>query len=820
MGKRMVFDKTIGALLLLFICNNDYACGANPTTVPSNTIQNLTVSPPLSSATFQWSPWYPQGTSGQGIITYTLSENVNATTSSNLTFTIAGATVSGAYGGQNNPPFSFSGSPVTGAVTLPAGYASTLTSGTTYTTVLSLSNLQTNAGISNLSLNAQTASAKGTAQVTFSVTGAPSTQSSLNVYIGGVSYPVSTTATTMRTIPTQANSPLFIQTPLLDGYSGSCSTQLIQYNPASPNDKINVVITYTPVNRKPVGANGTLPKWSDHIATGNFWNPGGGSGSTAPSLISSGAYDFMMVYTDLGAAIIPPSGGETWVNNNQYIFQNQIRNLIDLCVSITAAQKGRTCIPVATLYTANLSGGDIQGCLQTMGVYGADPTYLMQNLMATASLAYTLDNNIGNQSCYTSSQLPIPGVIVLNPDYLSYQYQNQGAPGGGDPALSTYKYNINYVLGFLFQYLEAPSQTKGSFEQNWNTTFMLQGTPLSIQKQSMLLCAADYTGRYTNTISYLSQTLSDAWTAYRQKYPNAPAGAPLPSWAPQFQDNFNGYIQAVNYLITRYGPNVLFGWDCGVYFKDIGKSWLYYNNPTQLQSAIQNAVAFYSQFPLVNASNPKLSSNFLVFDLASYAPLNSLSNLDQGWLLNGPAFNHWFNFIGQMTKHFAVPGMLWQMSGDPMPVKASVPQWAWGQYYGSLPNYIFGNTYATGSTTLNPTNPLTLPTGLGTLEIGNMYAPYAPSTSVLEYLSDNGSGGVFDWTKNNLNALFNAGVFSIQFGGATNLMAGISTQSPAPNNGWLLNSIKKYWSVKNPYPFIKITPVPSTFSSEDPSDFD
>lgn len=797
--------KTIfGSLLLIFLYKSYLVFSLNAAhKVKSDHAQNLNVSPPLSSATFEWSPWSEGGTTGQGIITFTLTDEVNVTTSSTLTFNIAGAAVSGAYGGENNPPFSFSGTAIKD-VTLTAGYAAKLLTGITYSTILSLSAIQESIGLSNLSLSGQSPSAKGTAIVTFTVNGAPKDQTELLVYVGAKSYSVSTTSKTIQTIKTQENRPLFIEVPTIDGYSSVCNPQFIEYNPTSPDkDKINVSITYIPVSRSLVGPQGTLPDWSTHIALGNFWNPAGGGDSTAPRLIETGVYDFMMVYTDLGAAITPPSTGQTWVDNNQYIFQNQIRNLVDLCVKITAAQGGRVCIPVATLYTANLSGGDIQGCLDTMGVYGQNPTYLMQNFAATASLAYTLENNLGNQSCYSFSELPVPGVIVLNPDYFSYQYQNEGAPGGADPALNTYKYNINYVLGFLLNYLETPSKEKGAFEQSWNTNLFLQGNALTIQKQTMLLCPSDYTGRYTDTIAYMSQTLVDAWTAYQLEYPNPPAGAPLPSWVPRFGDDYNGYIQAVNYLISRYGPHVLCGWDCGVYFKNVGKNWIYDNNQSQIELEIGGALNFYSQLPIVNPNDQRVSSNFLVFDLASYSPLNSESNFNQGWLLNGPAFNHWFNYIGKMTQNFGVPGMLWQMSGDPMPVAASLPSWAWGYYYGSMPNYIFGNTYATPLSSLNPTNPLTLPLGLGNLEIGNFYGVYNPSTTVIEYLSNNGSGGLFDWTNNHLETLYDAGVFSIQFGGATNLMAGISTVSPAPNNGWLLASVKNYWNVENPYPFIK-----------------
>jgi len=768
----------------------------------SSVSQNLPVSPPLSTATFQYSPWYPGGSEGQGIITFTLSENVNVTLSSTLTFHLTGATVSGAYGGQNSPPFALN-TRSTGNITLAAGYASTLAVGTTYSTILGLSALQDTVEIANLSLNVSPPPPNGSAKVTFTVSGAPHNQSSLSIYVGSILHPISTVFPTIQTIATKENNPLFIQPPLFDGYSSICNPQFIEYNPSSPLDSVNVEISYTPVNRTLLGPNSTLPHWSDHIAMGNFWNPASGNSSTATQLIATGVYDFMMVYTDLGAAIMPPSWGQTWVDNNQYIFHNQIRNLIDLCATITAAQNGRACIPAATLYTANLSGGDIQGCLSTMGVYGTNPTYLMQNLAAAASLAYTLENNIGNQKCYSHSQLPITGVIILNPDYFSYQYQNQGSLGGADPALNTHKYYVNYVLGFLLEYLEMPSSQTALFEKNWNTNLTLQGTALSIQKQTMLLCPSDYTGRYTDTIAYMSQTLLEAWTAYQKKHPNPPIGEPLPVGSPKFQDTYNGYIEAVNYMITRYGPHVLFGWDCGVYFKDIGKNWIFDNNPSQVQLDINQALTFYSQLPITNKNDPRVSSNFLVFDLASYSPLNSPSNFYQGWVLNGPAFKNWFKYIGVLTQHFNAPAMLWQMSGDPMPVAASMPQWTWGYYYGTLPNFIFGNTYAQAHSNLNPTTPLTLPTGLGNLEIGNMYFPYYPSVTARAYLSANGSGGVFDWTKNNLNVLFNAGVFAIQFGGATNPMAGISTLSPAPNNGWLLKSIKNYWAAKNPYPFLK-----------------
>lgn len=797
MLKTVLDTKFVGILLLIF----SGFSSLNALPPQSNQIQDLPVSPPLSSASFESGTWSPGGTTGHGTITYTLSEDIPITTGATLTFNIAGAMVSGAYGGLNNPPFSFSGT-ATGAITLTAGYASTLTKGTVYSTVLNLSNMQNVVALSDLALNSQSSSATGTAKVAFTVQGAPPDQSKIKIYVGSQAFSLSTVVPTVYTIDTRQNSPLCIEVPFIDGYSSSCQPQFIKYNPASPKDTVNVLITYTPVSRSLVGPNGTLPQWSDHIALGNFWNPAGGGSSTAKQLIQTGTYDFMMVYTDLGAAIVPPSAGQKWTDNNQYIFQNQIRNMVDLCVTITEAQASRPCIPVATLYTANLSGGDIAGCLDTMGVYGTDPTYLMQNFAATASLAYTLENNIGNQDCYTSTELPVRGVIVLNPDYLAYQYQNEGASGGGDPALDTHKYNVNYVLGFLLDYLEAPSEQTGMFEQSWNVNLTLQGTALSIQKQSMLLCPLNYTGRYVNTIDYMSRTLEAAWTAYQAKYPAPPKGAPLPSWAPNFQDDYHGYIEAVNYLITRYGPHVLFGWDCGVYFKNIGKDWIYDDNPAKVQSRIDGALAFYLNLPLVNANDLRVSSNFLVFDLASYAPLNSESNFNQGWLLNGIAFNNWFNYIGQMTRNFGLPAMLWQMSGDPMPVRASVPQWVWGNYYGSMPNFIFGNTYATPNSPLNPTNPLTLPQGLGSLPLGNLYGSYSPNTTVMKYLSDKEGSGSFDWTQDNLDVLFNAGVFAIQFGGATNPMAGISTQSPAPNNGWLLNSIKNYWTTPNPHPFV------------------
>ena len=236
--------------------------------------------------------------------------------------------------------------------------------------------------------------------------------------------------------------------------------------------------------------------------------------------------------------------------------------------------------------------------------------------------------------------------------------------------------------------------------------------------------------------------------------------------------------------------------DCGVYFKGIGKDWVHDNNQSRVQADIEDALEFYTQLPLVNVNDLRVSSNFLVFDLASYSPLNSPSNFDQGWLLNGPAFNNWFNYIGQMTKSFGVPGMLWQMSGDPMPVAASMPQWSWGYYYGSMPNFIFGTSYPTSGSNLNPTNPLTLPQGLGSLELGNMYGG-GPLLTVMGYSSDNGNGGVFDWTRDiSMFSLMQG--FSIQFGGATNRMAGISTVSPAPNNGWRLTSVNNYWASPNP----------------------
>jgi len=749
--------------------------------VKINTIQSIASAAPLKNVTFEWT------SKTDGLISYEFTEDqvlVKDHTSISFNFInsqhgIFGKTCWIAPSGNSLTAISGGN----GKYNMMAGWKLTVPKNIKYVAHVTLTGVDSKTsvvGLGNFAINANPTGKKGIAKVTFDLVGADSSTITIgdqvltNVINGSV-----------ETVDTSSTSTLYMTPEIKEGYLSVCVPEYISYGGSSSTQK--VVVTYTQLMHHTSSKNSTLPGWPDHVAMGTMLNPD----VHFSEYSKGGALDMLSVYASEGGPIATP-GAEA------YIYPTQCRALVDHCAALTTYQTVSVgCRPLPVIYTANLSGGNDVAAKEQVSVYEydgvpsktpfANARIAAANLASVATYFYTFQERIGKTAIYSKADVP-SGAVCLNPDFLSWLAQHPPF----FKSMINAKLSINYILGFLFNWLET-NTIEGTYERNGVLT-TLQGTPLTFIKQLGQCTDIGAPG------ATYADSFNTAWLAYTAKYTDITIGKPFPtSVTCTFEDTLYGYIEAVNYIGNRYAPEVAFGWDCGVYFTDT-KNWVYEKAASSQAIVDTNVSDFYAKLPLVNSANYLKDSDFIYCDRASYSALHSEYEFDAGWLWNTPAYDNWFYYIDKLTTLYDRPAMLWQIPGGRLPNDNDAFTWAWGTgYFDSFSNYMFGVSN-TPKNQYNPAPGLTqLPSGLGGLVLSSLYGVHVKGT-LLPYLLETNDSAVA-WQNDHLKTIADAGVFAIEQGGVNAPMSGLNQFAPYPNEGWLGQAVKTYRSVKNPYPF-------------------
>ncbi len=521
-------------------------------------------------------------------------------------------------------------------------------------------------------------------------------------------------------------------------------------------------------------------------------------------------FDLINHYTDGGGPIQYSQNSQGEYVLNEMSMQTTL-SLVDNANYITTTQN-MACKPVLTVYTAAGSGG-------TASVVSLNnPQDMAKNLAYLALNAYILNGGYGENAINGYNG----GTIILNPDLLSFINQigqstfNSEVINPSQPFVSVDPYTVNYALGFVNFYMNTYKNPALEMFYTWspNPEWLMTPSNNTLEQNISYVYSywASQSATYnisTSLTNIVNNSFDSAWAQFTADYPNADSYKFTNSENITFTDDLSGWIEANNFIVRTYGPNVPFGWDCGIYQnKNVipneyegSVDWVdFAPGSSEVSALLNNSSQFYSitNLPLTNVSNQMLSSDFLVADIGVYMPLADETSFNNGWLFNANAYRNWFSFLTNLHTSYNLPIMLYQVSGAALPTSANnVTLFNSSTPYNTLANYIFGN-YDLNSGTPN------LSSSAFTATV--MPNTYFTSTgdSLLSFLQEGFENSTvtsnYNWSMQNLNTLQNAGVFAICWGGSAGswYMPGVSPYFPlsvtswTSDNGWLNDNVNAY----------------------------
>lgn len=422
---------------------------------------------------------------------------------------------------------------------------------------------------------------------------------------------------------------------------------------------------------------------------------------------------------------------------------------------------GRKVMPVMVVYTGEMSGGtsykDFDDSANVLTMH-------FINLMIESSVMQS----------YKTASNPYPASIVLNPDLFGMVQQQKLWTAAGTGALNNTTINVNNAVRKANWFM--------STKHDWSLTLNSGKVITASQKTPLEFITLIRNGTYKVDGVYTAWDIKAQWEAASEailaKVPANP-NASLPT----FENNFKGWIQATNWTVKTFGPDITFGWQSNIWSTG-SANWVHQDlsgqqvgdNYSALIADLWNALGVY---------NGTYRPDFVVFDKYER---DAASETGIGYLWNQRDLNNYMTFVKAISDKLGnYPVMLWQMPGGHMQLTSGDVDTR--ENHGSTePDYFFGdsNLQPDLSNVKSYFMNIVLPDGIyGT-------------TSMKTYLTQNSQ----DWTKSHMDVAKNSRVFSILWGGGDTTSIG---KVGADDNGWLAGKVIEYY--KNPTYLGEETPV-------------
>jgi len=316
---------------------------------------------------------------------------------------------------------------------------------------------------------------------------------------------------------------------------------------------------------------------------------------------------------------------------------------------------------------------------------------------------------------------PYPGSIILNPDLL------------GEWLLSSYK------------------TTK-----EFKTIFGSKGKYKTVDIKSPLRDAIDYVSQNDGV------TLSNT----------------LPS---EITDDILGFIQAHNYIIHTFAPDVTFGWQQNIW--PLGKfgsvNWVrtrYKSNLHLWNEVTAQSAKFLDD---LNIYKGRYKPDFIVFDKYEFDGLSG--GAKSAYAFNSLDWENYLLFVKQLTDYLDTPAMLWQIPGGHMATVNENISSNWITSHSAT-----GGTYFMGDTNIghdisNIKDEV--------LDISLSSSTYNGKSSVRSYLQEDSN---FNWGASHIREAAFSNVFSILWGGG-NTASVVPVLASGDDGEWLKSRVKEYY---------------------------
>jgi GH18 family chitinase len=425
------------------------------------------------------------------------------------------------------------------------------------------------------------------------------------------------------------------------------------------------------------------------------------------------------------------------------------QNIATMANSLSSKYQKRV-TPVMVVYTAEMSGGKNFEDLHNFD----NLTKHFINLIHTCKFL---------QASKTTNN-PYPGSIVLNPDLLGMVQQYNMLPEIDAQAIQVQE-ALYKALHFVNDKVDYQGQSL---------------TPLEIFDEMRQYVWSDW-------------DVKVPWETYvESKYPQASQEAFMD--VPVFTGNFKGWIQANNYIIRAFSPDVTFGWQQNIWYGNNGSRWIHQDYAAnEIKDTIAKSISDFMNYLEVYSGEYK--PDFIVFDKYE----RDTTSTESVYFFNARDWDNYLEYVKHISEGLGhYPAMLWQIPGGHLQIKGGVDT---REDHGSVaPNYFFGdsNVNADLSNVKQYLLDHTAPGGI----------------SAKDYLLQDGT----DWSSiNNMDKAKDSHVFSILWGGGDTTSVG---KYPYDDGGWLSAKVNNYYqnlTVLGDNTIPEPTPVPTPTPEPEPT---
>ncbi|HJO95447.1 MAG TPA: glycosyl hydrolase family 18 protein [Victivallales bacterium] len=403
-------------------------------------------------------------------------------------------------------------------------------------------------------------------------------------------------------------------------------------------------------------------------------------------------------------------------------------NTAKMCESLTG-KYGMRVRPVMVVYTAEMSGGTN---FEDLHIYDNLTKHFI-NLMNTTKIMQS----------YKTAENPYPGSIVLNAD----------------------------LLGMV---------------QQQNLWTAIDATPIKVQEalykaHHFVNDKFEYNGEQLTTMEIFAKMRIGKWSDWDVKVPWEEhvttniypilSEEPVPS-IPQFNNDFKGWIQATNWVIKTYSPDVTFGWQENIWSGN-SANWVHNNySETDIQQLVAGPTS--TLWNNLEVYTGKYKPDFVAFDKYER---DSIGEVGIGYFFNARDWDNYLTYARLISRDLGnVPVMLWQIPGGHLQIEGGIDTRE--NHAATAPNYFFGDTK------LQP-DLSNVKSYITSIALPGIYNSAAATTG--KYLLENG----YNWSTNNMDKAKDSNVFSILWGGGDTTSVG---KYPSDDGGWLSNKVNEYYN--------------------------
>ncbi len=431
---------------------------------------------------------------------------------------------------------------------------------------------------------------------------------------------------------------------------------------------------------------------------------------------------------------------------------------------VVTEQNKRVTRPVMVIYTAEMSGGT-----SFKDFDNSKSEDELQNLILTKHFINLMLEAQTIQA--EGKKYDLPGSIILNPDLMGMIQQMSLYKDLLDPNSPTF-IDVKNALQQAYWFVTTA--------HNW-TIMLNNGKTLNINNK---------TPEGFFQIAENGSLKPDVYSPWDVKKPWEENAIEIlkdykgqTAQLPNFSDDFKGWIQASNWVIKNFAPDISFGWQENVW-NVIGANWLHKDlTEQQVEEVISNStIKLWQDAGLYTGA---YKPDFLVFDKYERNPIPG--EVGAGFVWNSRDWNNYLTYVKQLSEGLGkVPVMLWQLPGGHLQTTDELDQ---GTHGATAPDYFLGNPVVKKDLS-------NLQSYIKNITLQKEIYDCEPACQLPQYLLSNGQMiSNYDWSRDNMDKAQQSHVFAILWGGGSTTSVGTF---PMDDGGWLATQIKRYYN--NPQP--------------------